>query len=221
MVRKRTHVRKYTRRRHGTADHGGEVSDHDRGYEAAGEIKAATEAARETDFRLRRDEKIKQVLDTLSYEMVDAKPVDFNFGEGYGETWDVPMELTEEEMDNEEWLPMMNYMYPLPDDFEIPDDWRDKMNNTTIVQVRDGYYEKYYLALTGGGMDLSWEICQTYINLGYYPPAHFCRLPRMAGKDYDSFENRLTIEACKGSLNAVKGWQDSRLADLERMTGTE
>jgi hypothetical protein len=38
------------------------------------------------------------------------------------------------------------------------------------------------LALTGGGMDLSWQICDAFVAAGYLPPFHFCRgLPTMAG----------------------------------------
>src|SRR4030042_3679691 len=85
---------------------------------------------------------------SLSYEEIDAKPRDFDFSEGYTETWEVPLDLTEEEQQNGDWMPMMNYMYPLPDDFSVPDKWRKKLNNTTIVYLPQE--QKYYLALTGG-----------------------------------------------------------------------
>ena len=42
---KRTHVREYYRKKHGTADFGGEVSEHNRGYEAGSGIKTASVAA--------------------------------------------------------------------------------------------------------------------------------------------------------------------------------
>lgn len=36
------------------------------------------------------------------------------------------------------------------------------------------------LALTGGGMDLSWEIAEAFIRIGYYPPTGLGTLPQMA-----------------------------------------
>lgn len=32
---------------------------------------------------------------------------------------------------------------------------------------------EYGLALTGGGMDYGWEICEAYIRLGFLPPVYF------------------------------------------------
>ena len=29
--------------------------------------------------------------DKLSYELIEAKPRDFDFSEGYGETWNIPL----------------------------------------------------------------------------------------------------------------------------------
>ena len=142
----------------------------------------------------------------LSYEMVEAQPLDFDFSEGYGEKWDIPLNLTEEEQENEEYIPMMNYLYPLGDSFDVPDDFRDKLNNTTIVQMDD----KYFLALTGGGMDMTWEICESYINLGYCPPVHFCSLPAIAGRG-TSNEDQHIIACCNESLKTVARWYTERL----------
>jgi hypothetical protein len=47
---KRTHVRDYVRSRHGTSDHGGKVSEHDRGFEAAGGIQKASVTAKTGAF---------------------------------------------------------------------------------------------------------------------------------------------------------------------------
>lgn len=44
-MRKRTHVREYYRRHHGTSDTGGEVSEHNRGYEAGEGLKSASKQA--------------------------------------------------------------------------------------------------------------------------------------------------------------------------------
>jgi hypothetical protein len=147
----------------------------------------------------------------LSCEVLDAQPRDFDFSEGYGEKWDVPLDLTDEERDNEEYMPLMNYLYPLGEDFAIPADFRTKLANTTIVTV-DG---TYFLALTGGGMDMTWEIAESYINLGYYPPAHFCRLPGMAGRGKSARDRRI-IECCNEGLRTMIRWMTQRLEENKR-----
>jgi len=170
----------------------------------------------------------------LSYEMTGGKARNFDFGEGYGETWELWIpdfyDMTKEEVlkylesavgkdymgeyndkDKDELIddatelwheqesPMMNYIYPLGQDFRPDDDTYKKLNNMTIVTVDD----EDYLALTGGGMDMTWQIAETYVNLGYFPPSDYCDLPGMAGKDYKSKKNQRIIEACKESLDAV------------------
>lgn len=85
--------------------------------------------------------------------------------------------------------PMMNYYYPLPAFDDDPEEAQGKLAGVCVTLVRltncdfepDG--EGYALALTGGGMDLSWDICEAYIRLGYAPPLHFSRLPQFAGQD--------------------------------------
>jgi len=154
---------------------------------------------------------IKAVRD-LYVETASYKPVDFDFSQGYGETWEIALDLTEEEQDNEEYFPMMNYMYPLPKEFEHDMErlfgqlWRSHikkvLDNTTIVYFAKS--EEYFLALTGGGMDFSWEICSSYIGLGYLPPLHFCDLPRMASKDMKDRRNRRIVKACLRSAKSLR-----------------
>lgn len=146
----------------------------------------------------------------LYTECIDLKPLNFDFNEGYTEAWDIALNLTEQEQENEDFNPMMNYIYPLPDKetFErdmqtlFGDDWPTKikkqLSNTTLIQLlNEGYTENYYLALTGAGMDFSWEICESYINLGYLPPLHFCDLPNMAGTQYETAKIKRIMQACK------------------------
>lgn len=162
----------------------------------------------------KKDKKSLYAMNSLSYQVVDESAKEYDFFENqYLEDWEIPLDLTEEEMENEDYEPMMNYIYPLPDNFEVPEDFREKLHNMTIVWINDE--EKHYLALTGGGMDMTWEIAETYIDLGYYPPTAYCRLPRMAGKDYSSKKNKRIIDACKESLKASSGWKQSTLKQLE------
>jgi hypothetical protein len=171
------------------------------------------------------DTRIKKEVGELFTSVVHDKPIDYDFSQGYAEKWDIALDLTEEEQENEEFVPMMNYYYPLPNDFEedmkdkFGDEWRskikDKLVTTTVVRFEDD--DKYALALTGGGMDLSWEICESFINLGYLPPAHFCDLPRMAGKSMDDESNRKIVLACLRSLDVIKYRSDYSKEGLEKM----
>jgi len=107
-----------------------------------------------------------------------------------------------EDEDNEAGFPMMNYAYPLGSR-DVPDDVGTLLDHLplTVVEV-DG---TNYLALTGGGMDLSWEICAAYVALGYYPPAHFCNLPRMAGRGNSDGDKRL-LAICREALEMQAQW---------------
>jgi hypothetical protein len=56
------------------------------------------------------------------------------------------------------------------------------------------------LALTGGGMDLTWELCEAYMIAGQLPPAALAgRLPHMSGRG-ESADDRAIIAACHESL---------------------
>jgi hypothetical protein len=99
--------------------------------------------------------------------------------------------------DNDGWFPMMNYYYPLPDGFDVPDNVQSLLVCTTIVRFEAD--DKLVLVLTGGGMNLSWEICESYINLGLYPPAHFARLARMCGRGESENDQRI-MAYCRESL---------------------
>jgi hypothetical protein len=112
--------------------------------------------------------------------------------------------LASEVLSNSDYnFPVMNYIYPLPSG--DADRIRGKVNNlvsTTLIHRLDT--DTYGLALTGGGMDFSIEICKSFIALGYMPPVHFCDLPRMSGFPSSRFD-RLVIEACKESCRiAIK-----------------
>ena len=110
--------------------------------------------------------------------------------------------------------PMMNYYYPLyhRDSFDSED--AKKINHLPLCIVYFIESEEYALALTGGGMDLSWQICEAYIRLGYYPPIHF-RLPRMAGKERNA-KNLDIVKTCVDGRMLVQGWQKQDIEDLER-----
>ena len=163
---------------------------------------------------------IKEKIEKLWIDTADAKPENYDFyDKQYGEDWDIPFEQTEEEMENEEFAPMMNYRYPLPD-FDQKGHSSDEIKKAlskagSVTLVEDLKSGEKYLALSGGGMDLSWDIVQAYVNLGFTPPAHFCRrLPRMAGMSLTS-GNRNAIMGCRRSLKAQSGWNEQGLKELD------
>ncbi len=160
----------------------------------------------------------------LSYAVIDGHTEHYDWSEGYTEKWEIGLQLSENEQNNEEYFPMMNFRYPVckyamealkehehedkpeMDDLDSDGQWtpqqelKDKLNNMTIIYDMED--EIYWLALTGGGMDFSWEICETYIALGMYPPVAFCELPGMAGRG-KTYGDKIIIEACKKSLKAM------------------
>lgn len=115
--------------------------------------------------------------------------------------------------------PMMNYAYPLPLRGEVDAHAAiDKLNNCCIVRFIDGPHDgEYFLALTGGGMDLTWEICESYIALGFHPPEHFAsKLPRMS--DRGASERDLRIAAhCFYSCMVAAQWAASGMEEVERV----
>lgn len=176
-------------------------------------------------------------FDHLSGDAIDTTPIDRDWSEGWTERWEFrtvvecngcerPLvyngsyaecenedcEMFEEQQDEfYDEGPMMNYAYPLPD--SPTDATVLELDHLPLVVV-DWYEDNSSeLALSGGGMDLSWEICEAFIVLGYLPPLHFCDLPRMCKQDTPA--NRRIIEACKLSAK-VAGMRSGRV--LERLT---
>lgn len=114
--------------------------------------------------------------------------------------------------------PMMNYWYPL---HESGRDFSPEMAARTLAQHNlplcvvevDG---DYGLALTGGGMDLSWEIAEAFARLGYCPPLHFCNLPRMAGRErYES--TPYVLRACAYSARIAAMRAERTVEDIAKM----
>lgn len=121
---------------------------------------------------------------------------------------------TRQEIDDRRQGPMMNYAYPLPHYSGDPDrDARSIVDLPLCLIEAEG---TTYLALTGGGMDLSWEICEAYMRLGYLPPAHFADLPGMAGKPAND-DDRTVMAACRRTAEVLHARADQIVANLDRM----
>jgi hypothetical protein len=183
-------------------------------------------------------------VEDLSHECVTTEHVDADWSEGYPERWEYrevedceacerpaichgnqrtcsneECELYDEPQDTDySEGPMMNYYYPLP---ERPDDDDVVLAldglPLCVVDFNSEFESNSALALTGGGMDLSWEICEAHMRLGYLPPVDYCSLPQMAGRG-QSPRDRKIIEACRASANSAMRQQQSIINRLDAMS---
>lgn len=208
--------------------------------------------------------------ETLSAQMVDVKPADFDFGDrddwvfidaircseckqiivlgpehGWVDEDGKPVAIPAEFADQTDWAsqaleawmtergnmpcpnsdehsgglgaegPMMNYQYPLPDRWFGEEEIALLIDLPLCIVTLDGD-ESQFLALTGGGMDLSWEICAGYIALGLLPPAHFRDLPRMAGMTLTE-RNARVVAAMERSCTILQGWFERGRQDAAAM----
>lgn len=153
------------------------------------------------------------------YQYLDNCGYDYDRNESLD---DLREKVKDEMFSNEHFAPMMNYIYPLPDFRLDPGDAQERIEDTNCVIVliaEDGKCPDVpYMALSGGGMDLSWDICEAYMLLGYLPPVHFCNLPNFAGKKLDE-TSKWVVDGCKKSCELAELWaaQTSKnLDDLEK-----
>lgn len=172
-----------------------------------------------------------------NYDAIDSKPVDFDFSEGYdpdgfsGWNYTEAVECDEcgqviiYEDDHADGCetegdardlyaegPMMNYFYPVEIKYEEAAA-RDIVDLPLCVVNINGVTG---LALTGGGMDLSWEIAEAFIRLGFYPPVHFARLPIMAGHTLTP-DREVIIKAMAESVRTKRSHLNSAQAELDRV----
>jgi hypothetical protein len=125
--------------------------------------------------------------------------------------------------------PMMNYSYALPEGFPLHGDEYEAASaiaDLPLCVVRfEGFEGGFALALTGGGMDLTWEIAEAFTRLGYLPPLAYCYLPEMcgrgtlsnAGTDDKQLSERdaRIIAACRRSLTEYRERATARTAGIE------
>ena len=179
-------------------------------------------------------------IDDLYLDAVDVLPVPF---EWHNRPWDQPhppehhhekgdscaecygLESWSEELD----APVMHYYYPLPNFVDGPLSpangqaalWAAPVN---VTMIWDSVEDVWALALTGGGMDYSWDICHAYILMGYAPPLHFCDLPDFAGQDVANEPFWSVVKACLISLETAEtriGQRRKGLLNLMQSSLTE
>ncbi len=177
-------------------------------------------------------------IDELSFAAIDVNSIYFDFGNGYGNTWEEVFpcvlrcnyctatyidEVYDEDdpcpneecynaegtLERPDCAPQMNYYYSLP--YYEGDPESDQatlyLSSANVVLVKiigvDDDEDVYALALSGGGMDLSFDICHAFILLGYAPPLQFCELPDFAGQDNRREPFASIIKACLQSVKAA------------------
>jgi hypothetical protein len=111
--------------------------------------------------------------------------------------------------------PMMSYSYALPAGDSFDQSHADRIRHLPlcIIDNMDGSYE---LALTGGGMNLSWRIAEAFMQLGYLPPLAFCDPPRMAGMEMDE-RHRWIVAGCLRSCDVACAQAERLAEDLRRL----
>ena len=151
-----------------------------------------------------------------------AQPQHYDFGANHeSEAWTFPFSIPESRHD--EFQPMMNTLWPLEEfehgitkfnDASLRKALDDAGAVTLIQREDDG---EYYLALAGGGMDLSWDIAAGYVNLGQLPPFRVCeRLPEYSGAKYDDTKHRNVILACQRSISFVESRAGQAKKEIQR-----
>lgn len=103
--------------------------------------------------------------------------------------------------------PMMNYWYSIEEDADRYSSFDPIAAAVAVADLPVCIVEvdgAYGLALTGGGMDLSWEICAAFIALGKLPPVHFAHLPKFAESWTERKETVVT--AMRRSLDVQVRW---------------
>lgn len=116
--------------------------------------------------------------------------------------------------------PGMSYWYPLPrNDYSTGElRWMaEAIVDLPLCLVYLDHEGKYGLALTGGGMDLSWEIAEAYIRLGYLPPLAFIDLPSFADLKLNE-RTQTVIAAFRETIKVMRKrleWQADKLDRLE------
>lgn len=108
--------------------------------------------------------------------------------------------------------PMMNYLYPCPLNDVSAAAIAIRHLPLCVVEFADG---ETGFALTGGGMDFSWEICAAYVACGYLPPTDF-DLPKMGGMSLTGW-HRDVWRAMRRSIEVQQNWLTNSLTKLDEL----
>lgn len=169
---------------------------------------------------------LRSVKAQLDNFRIDTSKLDLDEEEGFiylkreDEGWiniirmfNLDPDLWESGQDDDGWMPVVNSAYLLPHGVLTTDYWHDVMSCCTVVNIDSDLY----LALTGAGMDMSWEICETYLRCGYIPPFVFASdLPSAADRGHDELD-RMIISACRLSIDCMRNLANRSAQRLDEM----
>lgn len=112
----------------------------------------------------------------------------------------------------------MNYFYLIGTNREcrFTQSDADKLEGLPLAIVYYAPFDMWGLVLTGGGMDLSWEICEGFIRLGYLPPSTMCKLPNFASMKWTE-DREMIFSACLRSLEIQTRWLEDSTESLCRL----
>lgn len=159
----------------------------------------------------------------LADQLADVDAIESaSFSNDVWEAWRCPNPECDsfgEETEAESEGPMMSCSYALPDKSWGSTGGYDQSDAEKIVHlplciVTFEDTGDQALALTSGGMDLSWEISEAFMRLGHLPPLAYCDLPAMAGMKMDE-RRRWVLAGCLRSCD-VAAAQAQRTADRLR-----
>ena len=186
----------------------------------------------------------RTAIKELSAANIDSKPIDADWQGGHGESWEYYSASkcdkcgqkvngsgeSEKHSDADSGsdcdgyvnnpAPMMDYWYPLDvsGNFD-PSEAAKLIEDLPLCIVNMGIgpasADAYGLALTGGGMDFSWEICEAFMRLGELPPLHF-QPCEMCGRGA-SAGDKWILAGCKRTAQIVISRGRERIADLRRL----
>jgi hypothetical protein len=183
-----------------------------------------------------RNVKRRTVRD-LYCDTVDVKPIDFDWSDGYGSVWECyeacecdkcgahvvlggggncKHSEADDASECEGYIepsegPMMCYFYPLPEAVDVHGSARAIAHlPLCVVEFTSGPMAgTFALALTGGGQNLAWEICEAFMLLGYLPPSHFADLPAICGRGF-SARDRWIASGCLRTCSVLEGWAQTK-----------
>lgn len=118
----------------------------------------------------------------------------------------------DDERNNNE--PMMNYAYPLhhePDEEQI----LKVVQETSCTVMENQDTEEFFLALCGGGMDLSQSIAHAYLICGYIPDALASNVSTQYGLNISGENYFKVMEAIKDSLNNTIEVYKNKIARID------
>lgn len=112
--------------------------------------------------------------------------------------------------------PMMNYAYPLETSPSDEDILKVVKNTCLTIMEKDG---EYFLALCGGGMDLSQQIGLAYILIeNWIPEDLISEISKQKGLSVDGESWKLLRSKI---IEQLKIYRDNKQRDLERWEETE